>query len=137
MKNTLLVAAAVACALSAPLASAQEKHVHGKPAMTMDMEKMKAMQAQMDTIRIVTDPEVRQRLMQDHMQAMQEGMKEMHAMGGPMMRGAMPMEAKNGAMKQGDMMKHHAMLEKRMDMMQMMMEQMMQHDQMLHPMPAK
>ncbi|MBS0336220.1 MAG: hypothetical protein JSS40_05300 [Proteobacteria bacterium] len=124
MKNSLLIAAVIVCAASAPIAWAQDKHVHDKPAMAMDMEKMKAMQAQMDTIHIVTDPEVRQRLMQ-------EGMKGMRGMGGPMM-GGMPMDG-----KKGEMMKHHAMMEKRMDMMQMMMEQMMQHDQMLHPMPAK
>lgn len=42
-----------------------------------------------------------------------------------------------GGMKDGDMMKYHAMMEKRMDMMQMMMEQMMQHNQAMEPTPAK
>jgi hypothetical protein len=133
MKNALLIVALTACAVSAPIASAQDKHVHEKPGMTMDMEKMKAMQAQMETIRIVTDPEVRQRLMQDHMQAMQDGMKDMRGMGGPMMHGGMM----KGGMKDGEMMKRHAMMEERMDMMQMMMEQMMQHDQMMQSTPAK
>ena len=133
MKSILLAAVFVACTVSAPIASAQDKHVHEKPAMTMDMEKMKAMQAQMETIRIVTDPEVRQRLMQDHMQAMQDCMKDMRGMGGPMMQGGMM----KGGMKDGEMMKHHAMMEQRMDMMQMMMEQMMQHDQMMQSTPAK
>ena len=136
MKYALLIAAAVAAVMSSPIASALDKHVHAKPAMATDTakntdqmpEKMKAMQAQMETIRLVTDPEVRQRLMQEHMLAMQDGMKDMHAMGGPMMK---------GGMKDGGMMKHHAMMEKRMDMMQMMMEQMMQHDQMMQPVPAK
>ena len=151
MKASILISALVACALSAPIASAQGKPVPAKPVMNMDMEKhmgemqdkMKAMQAQMDTIRTVTDPEVRQRLMQKHMQAMQENMKAMHAMGGPMMQGGgeyggMKMGGMKGGMAGGDMMmKHYEMMEKRMDMMQMMMEQMMQHDQMIQSMPAK
>jgi hypothetical protein len=130
MKNTLLLAAFIACAVSAPIAPAQDRHV---PAMAMDMERMKAMQAQMETIRIVTDPEVRQRLMQDHMQAMEDCMKDMRGMGGPAMQGGMMKQGMND----GEMMKHHAMLEHRMDMMQMMMEQMMQHEQMMQPMPAQ
>jgi hypothetical protein len=51
--------------------------------------------------------------------------------------GGMMMEGKKGSMTEGDMMKRHEMMEKRMDMMQMMMEQMMQHDQMMQSMPAK
>ena len=96
MKTSILISAIVACALSAPIASAQDKHAHDKPATSMDIdkhmsqmqEKMKAMQSQMDTIRNTTDPKERQRLMQEHMQAMQENMKAMHGMGGPMMKGA-------------------------------------------------
>lgn len=150
MKNAIMISAIAACALAAPIASAQDKHTHDKPATSMDMdkhmsqmqEKMKAMQAQMDTIRTVTDPAVRQRLMQEHMQAMQESMKAMHGMGGGMMRGGgeqsgMAMGAKKGGMKDGDMMKHHAMMENRMDMMQVMMEQMMQRDQVMQQMPGK
>ena len=67
---------------------------------------------------------------------MQENMTAMNGMGGPMMtgsgqRGGM---AKGGQkdMAGGDMMQHHAMMEKRMDMMQMM-----QHGQMMESMPAK
>ena len=150
MKTSILISAVIACALSAPIASAQDKHAHDKPAMAMDkdkhmsemQEKMKAMQAQMDTIRTVTDPAVRQRLMQEHMQAMQENMKAMHGMGSPMMKSGgdhagMKMDGKKDGMKGGDMMKHHAMMEKRMDMMQMMMEQMMQRDHAMGSMPAK
>ena len=154
MKTSILISTIVACALSVPVASAQDKHKHDKshdkPAMSMDkdkhisemQEKMKAMQAQMETIRIVTDPAVRQRLMQEHMQAMQENMQAMRGMGGPMMKGGdghagMKMDGKKDGMKGGDMMQHHAMMEKRMDMMQMMMEQMMQRDQMMQSMPAK
>lgn len=149
MKTSLIISAIVACALSAPIASAQDKHAHDKPAMSMDMEKhmsqvqekMKAMQAQMDKIRDTTDPKERQKLMREHMQAMQENMKAMHGMGGPMMmdaqKGRGMMDGKKGGMKDGDMMKHHEMMERRMDMMQMMMEQMMQRDQMMQSMPAR
>ena len=152
MKNPVLVAAIVACALSASVVSAQEKAAPAKPAMgmTMDMEKqmpqmqdnMKKMQQQMEKIRATTDPKERQQMMQEHMQAMQANMKSMHGMGGPMMMGAdqadaMKMPSKKGAMSQADMMKGHTMMEQRMDMMQMMMEQMMQRDQVMESMPAK
>ena len=150
MKTSILISAIVACALSAPIVSAQEKPAPAKPAMSMDMdkhmsqmqEKMKAMQAQMDTIRNTTDPKERQKLMQAHMQSMQENMKAMRGMSGQMMKGAgdhsgMKMDDKKGGMKDGDMMKRHEMMEKRMDMMQMMMEQMMQHDHAMESMPAK
>jgi len=112
----------------------------------MDMSRMhasmQAMQAQMDTIRNTRDPKERQKLMQEHMQAMQENMKAMHDMGGPMMKGGsehagMTMGDKKGGMKDGGTMKHHAMMETRMDMMQLMMEQMMQRDQAMQSMPAK
>ena len=87
MKTSILISAIVACALSAPIASAQDKHAHHKPAPStganmnkdMDMSRMhasmQAMQAQMDTIRNTTDPKERQKLMQEHMQAMQENMR--------------------------------------------------------------
>ncbi len=76
------------------------------------------------------------------MQTMQENMKMMRGMGGPMMMGSgqsggMMMDGKKGGMTEGDMMKRHEMMEKRMDMMQMMMEQMMRHDQAMGSMPAK
>ena len=96
----------------------------------------------MDKIRKTTDPKERQKLMQEHMQAMQENMKMMRGMGGPMMtgggeHGSMMMGSKKDGMTEGDMMKRHGMMENRMDMMQMMMEQMMQRDQMMQQMPAK
>jgi hypothetical protein len=141
MKTSILISAVVACALSAPIVSAQEKSAPAKPAMGMDMnknmgqmqEKMKAMQAQMDTIRNTTDPKARQKLMREHMQAMQENMAMMRGMGGPMMMGGQ----KSSGMMGGDPKQRQEMMEKRMDMMQMMMEQMMQHDQAMESMPAK
>ena len=100
MKTSILVAAIVACAVSAPIVSAQEKPAPDKPAMGMDMNK--------------------------HMGQMQENMKAMHGMGG-----------KKGDMKEGDMMKRHEMMGKRIDMMEMMMDQMMRRDQMKESMPTK
>ena len=150
MKISMLVAAIVACAVSVPIVSAQEISAPAKTAMNMGMDKqmpvmqenMKKMQQQMEKIRATADPKERQRLMQEHMQAMQENMKSMRGMGGPTMMGGgqyggMRMDGKKGGMPEGDMLKHHEMMEKRMDMMQMMMEQMMQRDQMMQSMPAK
>ena len=122
---------------------------HGMPmGMMGNMEKM---QQQMEKIQATTDPKERQKLMQEHMQSMQENMKAMRGMGGPMMmgsgqpggmmmgdkKGGKTMRGKKGGMAMGDMMKHHDMMEKRMDMMQMMMEQMMQHDQAAESMSGK
>src|SRR5450759_550547 len=158
VKNSIVAAAIVAFALSAPIASAQEMLTSAKPdmpalakpAMNMDMEdhmsqmqeKMKAMQAQMDTIHSTTDANERQALMQAHMLAMQENMKAMHGMSGPMMKGGgEPGGIMFGPIKSdmagGSTMKHHEMIEKRMGMMQMMMEQMMRHDQAMEPMPSR
>ncbi len=156
MKTSILLVAMVACTLQASIASAQEKAAPAKPAMPMGMnmdkqlpqmqDNMKKMQQQMEKIRATTDPKERQKLMQAHMQAMQENMKAMRGMGGPMMmgggeHGGMMKQDMNGdmkdGMKNGDLMKHRDMMEKRMDMMQMMMEQMVQRDQMMQPAPAK
>ena len=147
MKTTLLISAIAACALSAPIAFAQT--APAKPAMSMGDTpmpavdaNMKKMQEQMDKIGTTTDPKERQKLMQVHMQTMQENMKAMRAMGDPMkmddkkgggMMGGMG--AKKGGMKDGDMKDRQEMTEKRMDMMQMMMEQMMKRDQAMQPMP--
>lgn len=158
MKTSIAAAAIVAFALSAPIVSAQEMLTSAKPdmpapakpAMNMDMEshmsqmqeKMKAMQAQMDGIHSTTDANERQTLMHEHMLAMQENMKAMQAMSGPMMKGGgEPGGVMFGPIKSdmagGGTMKHHEMIEKRMDMMQMMLVQMMRHDQAMEPMPVK
>ena len=143
MKTSLIVSAIVASVLTAPFGHAQDKHSHDKPAagteddkpMGQMRERMKAMQAQMDKIHKTADPKERQKLMQAHMQAMQENMKAMRGMGS--MGGGMAMGDKKGGMKDGDMMRRHTMMENRMDMMLMMMEQMMQRDQVMQSMPAK
>jgi len=98
-------------------------------------DKMKKMREQMEKIHAAKDPVERQKLMKEHMQSMQEGMKMMGGMGAGMMgktkKGEPMMEggADAAGMPMGMMMmKHHKMMEDRMDMMQQMMEQMMEHE---------
>jgi len=80
---------------------------------------MKKMMQQMQEIHKARDPDRRDRLTEEHMQSMQEGMKMMKGMGGGMMMGkAKPTGA--------DMPMRVDMMEQRMEMMQMMMDQMMQ-----------
>jgi len=151
MKTPSLVAAFVACALSSvPAASAQDQATVEKPAMSMGMGQqmstmqanMKDMQAQMEKIRATTDPKERRKLMEAHMQAMQECMSTMReqdkptmAMGGEQAAGmAMGGDKPKAG---GDMMRHHQMMESRMGMMEMMMEQMLQHMQMMQQVPSK
>jgi len=156
MKKSILCVAITACALSSvPLASAQDKNAPAKPATSMPMdaqmsqmqENMTKMRSQMDTIHATTDPKVRQKLMQAHMQTMQESMAMMGTMSKPMtmaggqgagmaMGGDKGMPADKGMMG-GEMMQRHHMMEKRMGMMQMMMEQMLQHQQAMESMPAR
>ncbi|KWT91628.1 hypothetical protein APY03_3239 [Variovorax sp. WDL1] len=127
---------------------AQEKPAPATPAMSMDMEKqgpqmqanMEKMQQQMEKIGTTTDPKNRQKLMQEHMQTMQETMKMMRGMGSPTMKGGgdpggMAMGDKKASMQDGDMKKRQEMTDTRMDMMQMMMEQMMKRDEAMKPMP--
>ena len=70
---------------------------------------MESMQAMHDKMTAAKSPEERQALMAEHMKTMQEGMAMMSQMQGGMDQGTMP----------------HAMMAKRMDMMQMMMQMMM------------
>jgi periplasmic protein CpxP/Spy len=149
MKTSILIAAIAACALSVPIAFAQDQAAPDKPAMGMDMgqqmsrmqQNMTAMQAQMEQIRATSDPTERRKLLQAHMQAMQDNMKAMGGMGGPMMMGGgQPGGMAKGdgkPMAGGDMMQRHQMMENRMSMMHLMMEQMLQHQQAMESMPAK
>ena len=141
MKRRTVIAAVLAAAFAAqPLAGAaqsKDKPAAKPPAGTqMDpklqqqmVERMKALQAQMDKIRQTTDPKEREKLLAEHMKTMQEGMQAMRGMGGGMM-GMMSGGKHGGA--QGP-----RMMENRMDMMQMMMDQMMEHMQMMQPAPGK
>jgi hypothetical protein len=163
MKTSILTAAMVA-ALSVPIASAQDKPMPAKPrmemgmgmgkapqdfaapAMNMDTDKQKAeiqanmerMQQQMDKVATTTDPKERQKLMQEHMQTMQETMKVMRGMGGSKMKGSehggAMMRDKKPGMQNGDMQKRQDMTDTRIDMMQDMMEQIMKRDKASTPM---
>ena len=87
MKTSIAVTVIVACALSAPIVSAQEKSALVMPVMIMDIDKqmsqmqqnMTTMQQQMEKLRATTDPKERQKLMQEHMQTMQDNMNAMRA----------------------------------------------------------
>jgi protein CpxP len=164
---SVLTAVVLASALAAPVLYAADDKDHaahhvasdqseGTPedkAAGMKMEKMqeqmKKMHEQMQKIQATTDPQARQKLMQEHMQSMREGMKMMHGMGGGMMggkKGAPMMEegaSDKGAgmdkdsmegmhkdgMRMGMMMKkRHQMMEQRLDMMEKMMDQMLEHE---------
>jgi hypothetical protein len=156
MKTSYLYVAITACALSSiPLAAAEDKAASASPAMKMQMDaqmtemqaNMVKMQSQMDQIHATTDPRERRKLLQSHMQTMQECMAMMRTSSKPMkMDGGqgdgMAMGPGKGipgdkGMMGGDMMQHHQMMEKRMGMMQMMMDQMLQHQQAMESMPAR
>ena len=133
MKTTILIAAIVAFGLSAPVVLAQENIATAKPATDMDLEEqisrlqenMKTLQQQMEKLRATTDPKERRKLMQEHVQAMQENMTTMHGMGGPTMGCDQRVGTAKGRHKDeapDDMMKHHEMMEKRMDMLQKLVD---------------
>ena len=95
----------------------------------MDIQ-MKAMREMHEKMMAAKTPEERKALMGDHMKAMQDGMSMMGKMGsmGAMsgmgdMKG-MGADAKKDGMSM-DMMAHHDMMEKRMEMMTTMMQMMM------------
>ena len=77
----------------------------------------KTMQAMHEKMMAAKTPEERSKMMADHMKSMQDGMKMMEGMAGPGMAGMQGMQGGMGA--------HHAMMEKRMVMMQTMMKMMM------------
>ena len=77
----------------------------------------KAMQAMHEKMMAAKTPEARNAMMAEHMKSMQDGMKMMEGMTSPGMKGMSGMSGEMGA--------HHAMMEKRMAMMQTMMKMMM------------
>ena len=77
----------------------------------------KAMQAMHEKMMAAKTPEARNAMMAEHMKSMQDGMKMMEGMASPGMKGMSGMSGEMGA--------HHAMMEKRMAMMQTMMKMMM------------
>jgi len=118
-----------------PATAQQPAHDHdmGKNAQVMDTH-MKNMRAQMENIKATTDPVERQKLMQQHMLGMREGMKMMKDMPGcQMMAGGMK-SGESGKMEMKPMgmgpMMCHQMMEKKMEMMQDMMEGLIEASQM-------
>ncbi len=85
----------------------------------MDMQ-TKTMQAMHEKMMSAKTPEERSKLMAEHMKSMQDGMKMMEGMASPGIDGMDGMKAMGG-----EMGPHHAMMEKRMAMMQTMMKMMM------------
>jgi hypothetical protein len=98
------------------------------PQMQQMQSRMQAMREQMARIHATADPEERQRLMQEHMQSMHEGMMTMNEM----MRGAMaPGQARecqqtDTECRMNQMQTQQQMMGQRMGMMQQMMEQMVE-----------
>lgn len=146
MRNSTLAVVMTALTLASPVAWAvDEHHPDQKPAATAPtpprnteqaVQQMKQntdkLRAQMDKILKTKDPAERQKLMQEHMQTLREGMvATAGAMGGgpeggagmmgggmmdcSMMGGGATSDALTGRLNQ---------MEKRLDMMQMMLEQM-------------
>ena len=118
--------------------SASDKAVSSDVAdaqMAKAQERMKQAQALMARLREAKDPAERQRLMQEHMQAMRDTMDMMRGMKMGMMGGGqgsmMGGGQGKGPAKTGGMMPMHQMMEDRMEMMQMMMEQMFERQEML------
>ena len=153
LRHTLLSIAIASASLGA-FAQTDAEHAQHHPAEptkkatkavapkapTQATESMAAMDSQMKTMREMHEkmmaaktPEERKALMADHMKAMQDGMSMMGKMGsmgsmsgmGDMKgMGGMGADAKKGGMSM-DMMGHHDMMEKRMEMMTSMMQMMM------------
>lgn len=140
------VVALLGLALTAPVAFGDEAHhpeqkvaagaAPGKPAEP-PVQKMKdntdTLRAQVDKIAKTKDQAERQKLMQEHMQTLREGMMMaggpggaagMGMPGGGMMMDCPMMGQTMGGGMSGDMMQRMQQMEKRMDMMQMMMQQM-------------
>ena len=125
------------CAQTTERASMAAQHLS-----TMEA-RMKLMQGQMRRIHEATNPEVREKLLREHMHTMMEQMHAMRAMGGQMMSRMMPRGMMDGpsmghgmmgggnrnalsaqqCQRMRDRMRDH--MRNRLDMMQMMVEQMM------------
>ena len=110
-------------------ANATEKVDRHTHMKNMD-EHMTAMHDQMKAIHAEKDAEKRKQLMQAHRQSMHDGMKMMHAMGHKGRMGKMHRE-KHKTIKKEESMNDCMRMEHmghRMDMMHQMMEQMMLHE---------
>ena len=107
-------------AMAAKPAAAPPDHV-----AHMDTQ-IKSMQAMHEKMMAAKTPEERNSLMAEHMKSMQDGMKMMEGMAKPGMAGMAGMAGMKGMSgMSAEMSVHHAMMEKRMMMMQTMMKMMM------------
>jgi hypothetical protein len=112
--------------------AAQLQNVAAQPAAEMGQmqARMQEMQALMERIRNTSDPAERQRLMDEHMRAMHDGMAMMGRMGGQGGPGpGAECSQHDSECRMREMQREQRMMGERMGMMQMMMQQMM--DQMM------
>ena len=125
-----LIPLALTCAVQLPNAAAQPAAEVGQMQERMQA-RMQEMQALMERIRNTSDPAERQRLMDEHMRAMHDGMAMMGRMmdgqGGQARGAECPRNDSECRMRQ--MQGEQRMMGERMGVMQMMMQQMM--DQMM------
>jgi hypothetical protein len=158
----ILITLSLATALSLPFAAmAQDDHAAHHPddkaaakedagsGMMMMDRQMQKMRDLMEKMHKASDPAERQRLLEEHMQAMHEGMETMRGMRGEMgMMGKRKDAAKDGEGRAQDdsadgghmmmgMLKRHKMMQQRMDMMESMMEQMLEHEAMERKLEAR
>lgn len=108
-------------------ATADKSQSMTKESMIAMDSKMKTMREMHEKMMAAKTPEERKALMADHMKAMQEGMSMMGSMSDTKGMGGMRemgSDVKKGGMSM-DMMGHHEMMEKRMEMMTTMMQMMM------------
>lgn len=110
-----------------PAPAASQSEVAADRQIGQAQETMRKLQEQMRQIRLTGDSKERRKLMDEHMQTMQEGMKQLRGMSGMKKPGGMMM---GGDGRPGGMMKMHDMMDMRMEMMETMMEQMMQREEM-------
>ena len=120
---TTLVACNTAPSMPMPMAMAATPGAAPPDHLAHMDTQIKRMQAMHDKMMSAKTPEERSKLMSEHMKSMQDGMKMMEGMASPGM--ASPGMAGMQGM-QGGMGAHHAMMEKRMAMMQTMMKMMME-----------
>ena len=123
---TTLVACSTAPSMPMPMAMAATPGTAPPDHLAHMDTQIKSMQAMHDKMMSAKTPEERSKLMAEHMKSMQDGMKMMEGMASPGMAspGMAGMQGMQGM--QGGMGAHHAMMEKRMAMMQTMMKMMME-----------
>ena len=113
----------IACTTAHPVPMAMAtKPVAASPDHLAHLDtQTKTMQAMHEKMMAAKTPEERNALMAEHKKSMQDGMKMMEGMASPGMKGMSGMSGMSG-----EMGAHHAMMEKRMAMMQTMMKMMIE-----------